>query len=76
MSAMLASSVSMHGQAVFFLIFLERVILFFTLLRLDGTAIRKPENRKFTVFSGHSVVHCSGKRVSHVNSCPKISGDP
>jgi hypothetical protein len=21
-------------------------------------------------------VHCSGKRVSHVNSCPKISGDP
>ena len=35
-------------------------------------AIRKFENRK--VFSGHSVLQCSGKRVSHVDSCLTISG--
>jgi hypothetical protein len=39
-----------------------------------GMAIRKLENRKFEVFSGHSVFTVPGKRLSHVDSSLTISG--
>ncbi len=38
-------------------------------VRLDGMAIRKLENRKLQVFSGHSVLQCSGNVTKTSVSC-------